>query len=150
MQKFINSLYLFKDKFLNFIRNFKDKLKNVFLNSKKFIKKEFNRLKRIDFQQKFFKDFREKRIYKYLNKTLPCVKENLSFHWQPTFLIILKTVIVLIIAYNIYILYPKAGNLFEKGFKFFELSKIFNFDFPDKSFFQKSAKILFVAVIGYH
>lgn len=77
-------------------------------------------------------------------------RADLEYYWQPMLYVSAKIALVILISYNIYILYPILGGYIEKGFEFFRLHEIYNFDFPKPSFFDTIAKYLLLFVVGYH
>ncbi len=87
---------------------------------------------------------------RYLTRTLAVTPDSLGCHFQPPLLVLARVALFAVVAFNIYSLYPVVGNWLQKGFEFFQLHEIYNFEFPNRSFFHSIAEYLFLLVIGYY
>ena len=87
---------------------------------------------------------------RYLTRTLAVTPDSLGFHFQPPLLVLARVALVAIVVFNLYALYPIVGSWIQKGFEFFQLHEIYNFEFPKNSFFHSIAQYLFLLVIGYY
>ena len=66
------------------------------------------------------------------------------------FLILVKLLIVAYLSYRFHALYPFLGSWIKKGFEFFRLHEIYNFQFPRKRTFDTVAEVLFLLIIAYY
>ena len=87
---------------------------------------------------------------RYLAKTVSVSRDNLTYHFQPPLLVIIKMTIFAVLAVGFYLLFTVLGAWIQKGFEFFRLHEIYNFDFPKKSFFYSVAEIIMLLIIGYY
>jgi hypothetical protein len=89
-------------------------------------------------------------VKRYLKATVRLEDPAALMSWQPAFLIALKTAAVLIASLLFYRLRFLLGGWLEKGFAFFKLSEIYNFQFPGRSFFDRIGGIVILIVICYY
>ena len=89
-------------------------------------------------------------VNRYLEKTTDRKTGNLSYHWQPLLLILAKLLVVAYLSYRFHALYPILGTWLKKGFEFFKLYEIYNFQFPKTRTFDTVAEVMFLLVIGYY
>ena len=89
-------------------------------------------------------------VDRYLESSIERSASNLSHHWQPMLLILVKLLVVAYLSYRFHALYPFLSTWLKKGFEFFKLHEIYNFRFPKKRTFDTVAEVLCLVVIAYY
>ncbi len=95
------------------------------------------------------RELRDRYLQRYFNRML-AVDDVCRYYWQPPLLVIIKLIMFFLVVYKIFSYYTVLGDIIEDGFKFFKLSAIFNFKFPEKKFFYSLSKGVILLFLGYH
>jgi len=93
---------------------------------------------------------RERFVRFYLRRTAHVRSKNLTIAWQPFHFILVKVIVVSGFSYLLFLQFPLLSGWIGQGLAFFRLSEIYNFKYPDKSFFDSIAKWIILCVIGYY
>lgn len=86
----------------------------------------------------------------YLRRTTGLRERGLFVTWQPLYWVLLKIAAVVSLSYLLFSQFPVLSSWLEQGLAFFRLHEIYNFKFPDKTFFDALAQGILLAVIGYY
>ncbi|MBN1523324.1 MAG: PH domain-containing protein [Spirochaetales bacterium] len=110
----------------------------------------FKELKKRIQRANFYGFLRERFIRFYIQKTTGINSKGMLIAWQPLHFVILKIALLTGVSYLLYTQYPVLSGWLDQGFSFFRLQDIYNFQYPQRSFFDLIAQGILVFIIGYY